>query len=138
MIGEDLFKSKTMDNMYRINILVPHLVILIRDYDTLYNLSVKKYGKIINNLLEIKVNINFVSIENNEFYIRTFERGVNSETLACGTGCCAFGFVVKNFLNREIVSIRVKSGNLVMVEFKNDTVYLEGEANNIYKGVFSF
>ena len=86
--------------------------------------------------MDIKVNVNFVTISNDTFNIRTYERGVNSETLACGTGCCAFGYVVNQFLKKEIISIKVKSENTVKVMFKNDIIYLEGEAHKIYKGEF--
>jgi 2-aminoadipate transaminase len=136
ILDKNLYKSKTIDNIYRVDILVPHLVIIIKDYDALDNLYINNLGKIINDLLDIKVNVNFVTISNDTFNIRTYERGVNSETLACGTGCCAFGYVVNQFLKKEIISIKVKSENTVKVMFKNDIIYLEGEAHKIYKGVF--
>ncbi len=136
IVNDSLYKSRTMDNIYRVDILVPHLVIIIKDNEALDDLYLNNLGKIINDLLEIKVNVNFVTITDDTFNIRTYERGVNSETLACGTGCCAFGFVVNQFMKKETISIKVKSENVVNVMFKEKIVYLEGEAHKIYKGVF--
>ena len=59
---------------------------MIKDANTLDNLYIENYGQIINNLLEVKLNINFVTIDNDQYKIRTYERGVFVETLACGTG----------------------------------------------------
>jgi 2-aminoadipate transaminase len=134
ILEEDLMKSKTMDNIYRIDILVNHLVVVIKNHEVLGNLYVNKIGKIINNLLDDKVNVNFVCFDDNECKIRTYERGIFSETLACGTGCCAFATVMNKFLEKKSCKIQVKSGDFVNVIFNNDLVYLEGAANKIYKG----
>ncbi|VVU95617.1 Aminotransferase class I and II [seawater metagenome] len=134
ILDEELMKSKTMDNIYRVDILVNHLVIIVKNESVLDNLYVNRLGKIINDLLDVKVNVNFVTINNDNFKIRTYERGVFSETLACGTGCCALGFVIHNFLNKNEFSIKVKSGDNVKILFDKKIVYLEGEANKIYKG----
>ena len=67
--------------------------------------SINEYGKYINqHIMDSDVNINFINSETEN--IRTYERGVNAETLACGTGCCA-GMVA---LNKNKVNFTVRSG----------------------------
>ena len=132
MLDEDLMKSNSIDNIYRIDILVPHLVIIIKNKETLDSIYVNKYGKIINDLLEDNVNINFISLD--ERSIRTYERGVNSETLACGTGCCAMGFVINKLLQEDNIKIKVRSGDNITIKFIENIIHLEGNANKIYNG----
>ena len=67
------------------------------------DISVFELGREIRYLPEFSpggVNVNFLQIENNQLKIRTYERGVESETLACGTGSVAAALIsniVKKF-----------------------------------------
>lgn len=66
----------------------------------------------------------------NHLHNRTFERGVNHETLACGTGAaCAAATYAKVFLNQENFSVRIStlSGDL-QVDGYNKDVYVTGPA----------
>jgi diaminopimelate epimerase len=136
ILDKDLrIKTPDLNNIYRIDVSVPHIVIFLKSLDCLNNINVNQMGKIVNDLLDdIDVNVNFVSYSDNKFYIRTFERGVFSETLACGTGCCAFAFIINNFMNIENVNIEVRSGCTMKIFFKNESIFLEGKAKMIYKG----
>ena len=90
------------------------------------------------------VNVNFVEPEGNGYYLRTYERGVEDETLACGTGATAAAMAMathegKN--GRLAIPIRVAGGNLV-VRFLKDgdrfrQVFLEGPATFVFKGEIS-
>ena len=138
ILDKDLFNSKNneIDHIFRIDVTVPHVVILMKSIDALNNLNVNNLGKIINDLFnDFDVNVNFVGFDNDKFCIRTFERGVFAETLACGTGCCAFAFVINKFMKIDDISINVKSGDIVKIFFKNEEIFLEGKANKIYKGM---
>ncbi len=69
---------------------VPHFVVFS---DNLPAIDVETLGREIsshNAFLPSRTNVNFISIsDNSEVHIRTFERGVEKETLACGTGAAA-------------------------------------------------
>lgn len=86
------------------------------------------------------ININFVEIlSNNTINVRTFERGVENETLSCGTGVVASALAasLKNIQNP--MNIQTKGGNLKVTFSKNNDTYfqnivLSGTAKMVYKG----
>ena len=89
-------------------------------------------------------NVNFVEeISLNNIRIRTYERGVEDETLACGTGICAAALtysIEKGLENgKHTINISAKGGDLqVEFEKKSDNslseVYLIGTANSVFEG----
>jgi diaminopimelate epimerase len=87
------------------------------------------------------VNVNFVHpLEQGQFSIRTYERGVEGETLACGTGCVAAALALAAVgMARSPVSLRTRAGSTIQVRFEGDPrrasgVRLEGEARLVYLG----
>jgi diaminopimelate epimerase len=86
-------------------------------------------------------NVNFVSIKNDSaMAIRTYERGVEDETLACGTGSVASALIANEKKGvKSPVSVLTRGGEVLTVHFtkENQTlkeVFLEGSANLIYEG----
>jgi len=75
----------------------------------------------------------------NTIAIRTYERGVEDETLACGTGSVAAALIMaSNSAMTSPIDVITRSGVTLTVYFKkqNDRfsdVYLEGDARLIYK-----
>lgn len=68
----------------------------------------------------------------------SFERGVEDFTLACGTGACACALDVLRSKNKEAGSVNLTlPGGNVLIEVENDSVFLVGEAEIIYKGKWS-
>jgi diaminopimelate epimerase len=87
-------------------------------------------------------NVNFVKEEaDGKFSVRTYERGVEDETLSCGTGVTAVAIAV-NYLGKtksETVKLNVEGGTLE-VSFKESKgkyskVYLKGPAEFVFKGI---
>jgi len=125
----------------KINTGVPHVVIETDDLD---NINLVKLGKEIrfhNLFAPAGTNVNFASIKNkNTIEIRTYERGVEDETLACGTGSVASAMIIAH--NRGIkppLKVITRSGCILTIHFKEKggdfyDVYLEGDARIIYKG----
>lgn len=127
--GEDLLVSK-------INTGVPHVVRFIEDIE---EADIMKYGSGIRYHKEYSpagTNVNLCKVlTNGELRVRTYERGVEGETMACGTGCVACSvFAVKNGLTKSPVSCLTTSGLYLKVYLENNNVYLEGEARVVYKG----
>ena len=88
-------------NEYVLDTGSPHYVIVVDEMpeDILkqahairYNERFKKEG----------INVNFIVIKENQIHIRTYERGVENETLACGTGAVAAAIVASNYQNKRL------------------------------------
>lgn len=87
-------------------------------------------------------NVNFISIVDNEIAIRTYERGVENETLACGTGSVAAALTA--FVNYGInppVIIRTVANKILIVDFNSngqrfDNLSLTGPAEVNFTGSF--
>jgi diaminopimelate epimerase len=122
----------------------PHHVQVV---DDLENYNVKKQGAVIRySELYGKQgsNINFVKkIDASTFALRTYERGVEDETLACGTGATAVGIAMSATGQTDATSIdlNVLGGKLVVSFDKKDdhytNVYLKGPAKFVFKGTIS-
>ena len=88
-------------------------------------------------------NVNFINIDKNKVYIRTYERGVENETLACGTGAAAAALIcsIKDKLEPPI-NVITWGGDELTVDFtvKNNQVQnlsLTGPAKITFTGEFS-
>ena len=82
-------------------------------------------------------NVNFVERRQDGLHIRTYERGVEGETLACGTGITASAiasvFEIPGQAGNDAVRLKCRRGDWLSVEFKKDgqgfkDVYLTGPA----------
>ncbi len=120
----------------------PHYVKIVAN---LKDLDVYKEGKKIRDSLVYQrdgINVNFVQQENQGYFVRTYERGVEDETFACGTGVTAVALAMakKNNLRGEVtMPIRVLGGSLIIrfhatqTEFTN--IFLEGPATFVFQGM---
>lgn len=86
------------------------------------------------------ININFVEEQANIFSMRTYERGVEDETLSCGTGtvAVALSIAIKNNLPSGKIEINTLGGKLQVAYTKVDTtfinIWLIGAAKLVFKG----
>jgi diaminopimelate epimerase len=88
-------------------------------------------------------NINFIKeIDTGMIFVRTFERGVEAETLSCGTGVTASAIVYGLENNTDFVKVETPGGHLE-VGFKTDRnghiydVFLSGPTVKVFEGVVS-
>ncbi len=87
------------------------------------------------------ININFVEPVKDGYFVRTFERGVEDETYACGTGVTAVALAMakhKNQTGTVFTPIKVLGGDLSVKFNYNGTVFtdifLEGPAKQVFSG----
>ena len=118
----------------------PHHIELVEDID---HFEVEKRGREIRNEVYGKEgsNVNFVeALDTNEFAIRTYERGVEGETLACGTGVTAAALAMDYLGLSENNKLRFKTeGGVLEVEFEKEdsgykNVWLSGPATFVFHG----
>ncbi len=122
----------------------PHHVEIVRN---LMYFDVYKKGKQIRNSEAYApkgTNVNFVEQEGpNHFRIRTFERGVEDETLSCGTGATAVALAMHTLgkVDQNEVKIEVEGGELsVAFQYVDQTyqqVFLKGPATFVFQGTIS-
>ena len=78
-------------------------------------------------------NVNFAKIENKTIKVRTYERGVEGETLACGTGMAA-SFLRANSLKlvNDTTFVYPKSGEELTLSIKDSTIYFKGAVKKVF------
>lgn len=86
-------------------------------------------------------NVNFIQLEEGKVEARTYERGVEAETLSCGTGVTAVGLVAGNLNYQSPVQVETKGGNL-SVSFEKDgdsykNIWLAGPAEFVFEGIYT-
>jgi diaminopimelate epimerase len=132
-----------------INTGVPHTVVVVSDIE---KIDVESLGQMIRYHKEFApegTNVNFVQKKNeNTIYVRTYERGVEGETLACGTGVTASAIIagMRNMVESPVNCI-TRGGDILKVSFQLNTeddfispvsnVRLEGPAEVTFKGSVS-
>jgi len=105
---------------------VPHLVKL----DKLENFNVNECRDL---RFKHNANVNVVEAKDNELYVRTYERGVENETLACGTGMCAsFLKAREEGLIGDSVKVYPKSGEELEITIRNNRLYFKGKVRNTF------
>ncbi len=117
----------------------PHYIEFVENVDAI---DVVNRGREIRygNLFKNGTNVNFVSTHNSGIALRTYERGVEDETLSCGTGAVAsaIAFHIKNNLSDKMVKVNARGGKLeVSFEQNQDKftdIYLKGAAQFVFSG----
>jgi diaminopimelate epimerase len=125
---------------------VPHLVVLVDDVE---RVEITTRGKALRSdpsLGPAGANANFISPGTGpaDWRMRTYERGVEDETLACGTGAVAAACALAEWgLAEPPVTLHTRSGRrLLVLARKNaggvyDDVWLRGEARLVLRGVIN-
>jgi diaminopimelate epimerase len=108
---------------------VPHIVIFedINNFDKdLARELRKKYN----------ANVNWAEIKDNKLYVRTYERGVEDETLACGTGMCASFLVARDLgLAQNSIKVYPKSNEELEISIKDNRLYFKGKVTHTFDAV---
>ncbi len=136
----------------------PHVVFFLDDptirkshlsgeFISIDDFPVYSFGKevrYLNTFAPSGTNVNFLEIRNSEIYIRTYERGVEDETLACGTGSVASAIIT--FLQKQIpppLTLVTRGGDKLIVDFSAEgtiikNVSLTGPAKINFSGEWTF
>lgn len=133
-IGSDYFYLNTGS---------PHYVLFVNDLNSINVFEEGRKIRYNERFSSIGTNVNFVEVKEDFLYIRTYERGVEDETLACGTGITASALSAKLHLqtDKNEFNVKAKGGELkVRFEKSGDlfqNIWLEGPAVKVFEGTIS-
>jgi diaminopimelate epimerase len=134
-------RVKFSEGHYELNTGSAHYVKFVRDIE---KTDVKHKGAIIRysgTYGKKGINVNFVSFYKDGIFVRTYERGVEDETLSCGTGMVASAIcaAIKSKTDKNSLRIYTRGGNLNISFRKSgnqhfEDIILEGPASYIFEG----
>lgn len=138
----DVDGVKTTADYSFLNTGSPHHVQLVDDlehYNVKENGAAIRYGELYG---QAGSNINFVKkIDESTFALRTYERGVEDETLACGTGATAAAIAMNAIGETDLTAINMNvEGGELSVSFEKEgskyvNVFLNGPAKFVFEGI---
>jgi diaminopimelate epimerase len=131
-------------NNFLLNTGSPHYVVYVKDVESEDVVTEGRKIRHSKDFAKEGVNVNFVQIiSDDEIYVRTYERGVEDETLSCGTGVTASALVsAHNDKGFNRVEVKTKGGRL-SVEFEKNSeteftnIWLSGPAMKVFSGVIN-
>ena len=124
-----------------VNTGVPHAVVFVDDLS--FDISSAALPIRHSDIFPEGANVNFAKLEGRggqdgrPIEIRTFERGVEGETLSCGTGSVAVASVARRLgLAGDEVTVQTRGGPLI-ITFSGGKAFMEGPAVTVYSGEIS-
>lgn len=140
----DLCLNKTIEiegqpfSLHCVNTGVPHAVVFV---DDLESVDVWKFGRAVRfhqAFAPAGTNMNFVAVEGpGRLSLRTYERGVEDETYACGTGAVASAVIARELeLTGDETSVTTTGGEELGVILKDGKTFLRGAAELVFRGEF--
>lgn len=128
------------EDVFVLNTGSPHYV----KFDTrIQQLDMREAGRKIrysDEFSEAGINVNFVEVMDNTLFVRTYERGVEDETLSCGTGVTAavLSYMLRKGMNEITQAVKTPGGNLQLSAKKKgeivEDVWLCGAATFVFSG----
>lgn len=138
---QDVSYIRSVNTNYFLNTGSPHYVTF---RDDIKNIDVYNRGREIRYSAEFSpegTNVNFVEFQDNKLFVRTYERGVENETLSCGTGVTASAISASIYSDSDKNSYDIiTKGGYLNVSFKKQDsntfsdVWLTGPATFVFKG----
>lgn len=136
----DVESYEKIGDAFFMNTGVPHFVTF---HDSLDGIDVFNEGRKIRyseHFKTVGTNVNFVNFANGRLTVYTYERGVEDETLACGTGitASALSAAIKTGTEKGTFPVKAKGGELA-VSFEKDgsgfkNIWLRGPATFVFEG----
>ncbi|MFH1457871.1 MAG: diaminopimelate epimerase [Candidatus Omnitrophota bacterium] len=136
--------NKKMLHVNFVNTGVPHAVIFVEGLDKIEVVSLGRQVRFHKAFSPAGANVDFVeALNDHTLGLRTYERGVEDETLACGTGAVAsaLAYVMRYARNAKQIRVHTQGKEILKVYFertghKLKNVWLEGKTKVICKGAY--
>lgn len=136
-LHQDLEVRGRVLTAHSVNTGVPHAVVLS---EAVENEDVAHLGETLRYhpaYAPAGTNVNFIQIlDRTHMLLRTYERGVEAETYACGTGAAASAIIANALgLVEPQVKVTTTGGEHLQISLENDSVFLQGKAILVYTGL---
>ncbi len=135
----DVHEVEKEDNFYFLNTGSPHYVEFVEHVAEIDVVSEGRKTRYSERFMPEGTNVNFVEMDDDRIFVRTYERGVEDETLSCGTGVTASAMIAY-FINGKTSQLVHTMGGEFIVSFdpKADgifkNVWLRGPAEFVFEG----
>ena len=143
VLKSEIFKYNDKYSTTFIDTGSPHLIRLYENINTIDIVKEARELKLKYSEYTNGLNINFCEISDSKIKLRTYERGVEDETLSCGTGAVASAIFLEDsgLVSHNKVEILMEGGLLCVELNKGKNLYsdvwLSGEVNMVFKGVYN-
>lgn len=138
----DILSYQLNDDSLLIDTGSPHYVKKVDDLDNIDIINKGAEIRYDRQISENGVNVDFLLNKDDKIHIRTYERGVEDETLACGTGVTASAIAASLWYGGNNIDIYTQIAKL-NVRFDNENnsfknIVLSGPATHVFDGIFIF
>ncbi len=122
----------------------PHLVHFSEEVESLHVVEKGRTIRYSDRFSRQGINVDFVKIKQDGLFVRTYERGVEDETLSCGTGATAscLAHALTSGLPSGSIDVHMPGGHLsVRFRKEGDTfkdIWLEGPAQMVFNGTYIY
>ena len=115
---------------------VPHVVVFVDDIEALDIMDVGPKIRYHDHFAPAGTNVNFAQVKDEKtMLLRTYERGVEAETYACGTGAAAAQLIANTLgLTGSYAKLTTTGGEVLTIFLEDGNVFLQGAAELTFKG----
>ena len=115
---------------------VPHAVVFVDDVKGVDIMDLGPKLRYHARFAPAGTNVNFAQVvDRNTMWLRTYERGVEAETYACGTGAAATQLLAHTLgLTSDFANLTTTGGEVLTVFLEDNNVFLQGAAELTFKG----
>lgn len=130
-------------DVYVVRVGVPHAVVFLPSLDQVSLIKMAQEIRFARPFVPEGVNVNFASLINKQLVVRTYERGVENETISCGTGFAAAAFVVSKLYNLPqpilIASVSPKMSKQMQFFISAEgNIRMIAEACQVFSGTWNY
>ncbi|MEI8364900.1 MAG: diaminopimelate epimerase [Parachlamydiaceae bacterium] len=141
---QDIYVDEARFFLHTVDTGVPHVILFVEDINQSELFTVAPRIRFHQDFYPRGTNVNFAQVlPNKTVAVRTYERGVEQETLACGTGAVAVALAAAAAYGIPApITIRTRSGDCLSIDFQGDPtkpnrLVMTGPAVKVYEGLFS-
>lgn len=133
-----------MGTLHFLNTGVPHAISFVEEIETLDLMEIGPKIRFHPHFGQAGTNATFATLKRGELHVRTFERGVEGETLACGTGAVAAALAsAKKFSLPSPITVWPRSKEKLVISFQREgdrffEVRMRGPAKKMSQGSLNF